>query len=281
MRAPALAAWFAADYIHGDRFAALADIRIDTDSGAIPGEVLEAGRIVYCMTDRVAELFRMMERRRRPCILITHNADQGVDAALLALRPACVRHWYAQNAMVEDPAVTPIPIGLERPAASGGRSSPEAFRTAAARATGVTNLAYLSHSDWTNRWERMPVRWSLCWRDWVTARSRPVPFAQYLEEMARHRSVVSPRGNGVDCHRTWEALYLGVVPLVGDGPAMRVFARLFPIAVFDRLTTLTRVGVEREIGRVLDEASVGWQERLRFSWWERQIVGMGESLGVG
>ncbi len=25
---------------------------------------------------------------------------------------------------------------------------------------------------------------------------------------------LSPRGNGIDCHRTWEALYLDVIPIV-------------------------------------------------------------------
>ena len=29
--------------------------------------------------------------------------------------------------------------------------------------------------------------------------------AQFLEVMGRHRFVLSPRGNGVDAHRTWEA----------------------------------------------------------------------------
>ena len=73
----------------------------------------------------------------------------------------------------------------------------------------------------------MFIRYSLCWRDWVTARRRPAPFEQHLQEMVRHRSVISPMGNGLDCHRTWEALYLGVIPLVRGSPALNTFARLF------------------------------------------------------
>jgi hypothetical protein len=30
----------------------------------------------------------------------------------------------------------------------------------------------------------------------------------------RSKFVVSPPGNGYDCHRTWEAIYLGAVPIV-------------------------------------------------------------------
>jgi hypothetical protein len=32
--------------------------------------------------------------------------------------------------------------------------------------------------------------------------------------MANHAFVLSPHGNGLDCHRTWEALCLGCIPIV-------------------------------------------------------------------
>lgn len=32
--------------------------------------------------------------------------------------------------------------------------------------------------------------------------------------MAAHDYVASPRGNGLDCHRFWESLYLGAIPIV-------------------------------------------------------------------
>ena len=32
--------------------------------------------------------------------------------------------------------------------------------------------------------------------------------------LAKSKFVVSPPGNGSDCHRTWEAIYLGCIPIV-------------------------------------------------------------------
>lgn len=32
--------------------------------------------------------------------------------------------------------------------------------------------------------------------------------------MAAHEYVISPRGRGLDCHRFWESLYLGITPIV-------------------------------------------------------------------
>ena len=38
--------------------------------------------------------------------------------------------------------------------------------------------------------------------------------AEYYAALPRHRFVVSPEGNGVDCHRTYEALLAGCVPIL-------------------------------------------------------------------
>ena len=35
----------------------------------------------------------------------------------------------------------------------------------------------------------------------------------YFKKMSTYSFVASPEGNGADCHRTWEALYLGCIPI--------------------------------------------------------------------
>jgi hypothetical protein len=42
------------------------------------------------------------------------------------------------------------------------------------------------------------------------------PFYSYIENLASHQFVLSPPGNGIDCHRTWEALYCKCIPIVID-----------------------------------------------------------------
>ena len=39
-------------------------------------------------------------------------------------------------------------------------------------------------------------------------------YRQYLFEMSNYKFVLSPRGNGLDCYRTWEALLVGTIPVV-------------------------------------------------------------------
>ena len=40
------------------------------------------------------------------------------------------------------------------------------------------------------------------------------PRGQYLMTLGSHKFVLSPRGNGLDAHRTWEAMLVGAIPIV-------------------------------------------------------------------
>jgi hypothetical protein len=46
-------------------------------------------------------------------------------------------------------------------------------------------------------------------------------FPKYLRVLKHYKFVVSPEGNGIDCHRTYEALMAGCIPIVEDKPEVR------------------------------------------------------------
>lgn len=56
--------------------------------------------------------------------------------------------------------------------------------------------------------------------------------AGFLQAMRVHKFVLCPRGNGVDTHRMWEALYMGAIPIVIDHVAHRGWRDL-PILFVD------------------------------------------------
>jgi hypothetical protein len=43
----------------------------------------------------------------------------------------------------------------------------------------------------------------------------------YLESLPQYKFVISPEGNGIDCHRHYEALMAGAIPVVEDHPGIR------------------------------------------------------------
>lgn len=44
------------------------------------------------------------------------------------------------------------------------------------------------------------------------------PYTEYLYELASHKYCLCIRGNGIDTHRFWESLYLGVIPIIINNP---------------------------------------------------------------
>ena len=75
---------------------------------------------------------------------------------------------------------------------------------------------------------------------------RTYPHTEYLQKVAKSLFVISPPGNGIDCHRIWEALYLGTVPIVEKSSAFRNFTDL-PILFIDRWEDVTLDFVKAQI----------------------------------
>ena len=57
--------------------------------------------------------------------------------------------------------------------------------------------------------------------------------------LQRSRFVLSARGTGYDCYRTWEALLCGAIPIVRSSPIDAVYAGLpiWPVRDWDEITT--------------------------------------------
>ena len=50
--------------------------------------------------------------------------------------------------------------------------------------------------------------------------------------MSTYTFVLSPFGNGMDCHRTWEALCLGCIPIL-KAPNFRIMFENLPVLIVD------------------------------------------------
>jgi hypothetical protein len=66
-----------------------------------------------------------------------------------------------------------------------------------------------------------------------------VPRQKMFERMASYRFIASPFGNGLDCHRTWEALALGCIPIVRSSGLDSLFQGL-PVLIVNAWSDVTR-----------------------------------------
>ena len=49
---------------------------------------------------------------------------------------------------------------------------------------------------------------------WATVQDTRVDYPNFLLNLAKHKFVLCPRGNAIDCHRNWEVLYMRRVPVM-------------------------------------------------------------------
>ncbi len=160
----------------------------------------------------------------RPFVLLTSDGDVSVPGELppatvrALLGSPWLRAWYTQN---HDggggPRLRPLPIGLDLHTPRAG-SSPRRLLQALEQIAGARPPV-----------EQAPLRvfcdigLSLASRDRVQAvralrgcphvamQQQRVSQDEIWRRYAGHPFVLSLRGNALDCHRTWEALYLGSI----------------------------------------------------------------------
>ena len=77
--------------------------------------------------------------------------------------------------------------------------------------------------------------------------------AQYFNEIPSYKFVISPEGNGIDCHRHYEALMAGCVPIIEDNPLVREKYRGCPILFTKDYSEINEFYLEQKYKEMLDK----------------------------
>jgi hypothetical protein len=203
-----------APYLSGDLFRACCEIAYDEDRQTRPRflrQFREAASI-FVKTDLIDEFARRYARDAVACrVLVSGNSDHEIHRVPEELPPS-VRGWLAQNTCVHHPLVYPLPIGLENQALArcGIRThfrgcSPEEIRGKRVRVL----VAFGPTTD-----ERASILQDVRSSSVVDVLRTRVSPRRYQAHLRRYRFVLAPRGNGIDTHRFWEALYGDAIPIV-------------------------------------------------------------------
>ena len=87
-------------------------------------------------------------------------------------------------------------------------------------------------------WQRQPLRQAAVAAvppELVYREAAGVPRADTWKAMSLTAFTLSPRGGGLDCHRTWEALVLGSVPVLRSPPKMRFVPESYGFKILSSL----------------------------------------------
>lgn len=221
--------------------------------------------IIFCYTHDVELFFeRFSNFLNDNTIIITHNSDIGIDERHLKyIDLPQIKKWFCQNRYINHPKLVSLPIGIANSQWPHGNGS--LLAEVKNKNTQKEFLVYKNFDIGTNSYER-----TLC-----NVQTNEIPLSsrtqihQYWENIAKSMFVISPPGNGVDCHRIWECLYLKTVPIVKYHETFSQFKHL-PILFIGDWKQVTVDFLKNEASRFANQ-SFDLLE-LDASYWRKLIV---------
>src|SRR5579872_7519369 len=207
-------------YLSGDTWRFFADWRVAEKEKKFNPRKVKAGDLVFVEYGKLAYFAKkILPKILNRFILVTPNCEFGTDNPQpgefsFLLDSDKIGAWFVQNIDREaTERLIPIPIGLANQVWPHGQISvldPLVKKAPPAGSSERGKFVYINFSAHTNRTARGP-----CLEHFKNiVPEEPKPFSDYLTDLSQTVFVPSPRGNGLDCHRTWEALLMGCYPIV-------------------------------------------------------------------
>jgi hypothetical protein len=257
------------DLVRGELFPSLAD-KVLMHYGEMHCDYtnIKNGDVVYCDTHNI-NMFKHILFKLSDLTIITHNSDGFLtdtkpwrqDGVNVKEFEGCFKKWYGQNVYTNMPNVIPLPIGFEN--FRWGKKD-EDYWLVANQNIEKTGEIYLNCKQSTNIEER-----SKCYNECskiqtVTKDTSNLSHSDYLGKIKSHKFVISPPGNGLDCHRTWEGLMMKSVPVLKDIGRIRDLYQKLPVLFVNDWSELKDINT-----------SISYnfknQDYLTFDYWKRYM----------
>lgn len=214
----------------------------------------------------------LLDSIEHPVILVTSDGDRAVpssyDSQLVEkiLASDKIVKWYTQNydKTLIHPKLQYYPIGLDMHTPSWLESknfdhaeffmSDEELRNRKFnyylemrdkyQTEKINRIFCDSHLSVTHS-RRKEMHESLKNNSLIDFQNDRVHYRDAIENYAKYRFVLSPRGNGLDCHRTWEAILVGAIVITESSSLDEMFVKNdLPVIILNNFEELNNVSEE-------------------------------------
>lgn len=232
---------------------------------------------VVCLKGNLRDPFFAIAfpRLRARIVLLTVEGDWSAPGPHLRhLDDERIIRWFGQNCdlTAPHPKFIPMPIGV---AASHWPHGNQAALLHAGRMMPPISqrppVAQASFHHTLSHPERATVLRTLIGKAGISFTPHRLTPEQLWFAHAHHAFVVSPRGAGLDCHRTWEALALGTIPIVQRSSIDPVYDR-FPVALVQNWHELTPKAMARWRDELAPAFTADMTQRLTAAHWTSRIL---------
>lgn len=253
------------------------------------GDIVFVNTFLLCA---FARAFHPLIRARY--VLITHNSDYPAPitapgynfTSILSSRKLIA--WFAQNANVHHEKLFPIPQGFSvntktlatdwKPGLAFGalkEMTKEARPTPLDKRLQWVYVNFAVRNDTLRQtileWARRPEV-----AHFVTVRTAKITQEEYRREVAEHRFVWCPPGNGLDTHRKYEALQQGTIPLVIFEHGLEPVHRQLPVVTIRRPQEVTLELLQGLLPRYQHRIDEMWRDTdgsvLTAAYWRNYVL---------
>lgn len=255
---------------------------------------------VYVITSTFNIWFKTIYPRlihnKIPIFLITGDSTQSAPLGVFKnnsvilnamLSEGIILHWFCQNC--DYPTcnqVSPIPLGIDFHTLHRGTGWGEPHTSFIDQ---DANLAIIANKNiewntrkntvlldahltsYTNPTDRLDAFQVLNKKPFVELLPSSQPRTEYWNTVSQYKFIISPLGKGLDCHRTWEALILGTIPIIKRTTISSLFDNLPVLQVnsYSDITEELLVSFEKSVRDNLTSFSF---EKTSLAYWNSFIA---------
>lgn len=254
-------------FVSGDTFRSISNHTFENKSDIIKINLIKNNDIIFVVSHLLDYFFEFYHPNISvKYILISHNSDFNVTNTFQKYIDDKIIKWYAQNNTIIDQKVISIPIGLEN---LNYLNNGLIFKFK------INNVPHLNkifvcfnvHTNYKERQHCLLTFKNYSHAYIIEERINNNTFFGLMKSM---KFIASPSGNGLDCHRTWEAIYLNVIPVLlkDDFSIQFVDLPIFLINKWEDFLSLSENDLNDLYIKILSEKS---KNKINFSYWEKII----------
>jgi len=208
-------------------------------------------------------------------VLVSGDSDMTIPDDNMAICQHILKHplllyWFAQNCTKPSQKLKQLPIGLDfhtmaKSNHSWGPMTPRELQEHEVNTlrrlnvvktnTCYSNFHFLINTRYANDRRDAMIKIP---KELIYYEPKRIDRVNSWHHMINHTFVVSPHGNGLDCHRTWEALALGCIPIIKTSPLDPMFDGL-PVLIVKEWSDINE--------ELLKSKIVGNMEKLDLLYW--------------
>ena len=250
--------------VTGNKFRKICDYVLD-ESGFYKNDIHNETPIFFIKTDFINLFFEDYKPNFKYKI-ISHNSDFPLTEKIKPfLDDENLICWFGQNVCYSHNKLFSIPIGIANEIWPHGDE--EIIFNTISKQNLKKNLIHCSFDIQTNFFERIRCVNSMT-KNNLKMNNRE-KFPDYLNSLSKSLFTLSPNGNGIDCHKLWEALYLKTIPIVTNSINVSFYSHL-PILIIDSWENFDILNINEELYNIIINKHN--YDLLSFNYYKEKII---------